>query len=87
MRGLRERKQVGPTDPGSAVSAASWIWGALCHWGCRPVVLSGGRTRVGTWPWGWARRNRGQDGVLAQAGWGGLYGRGKKASRLGASQG
>lgn len=43
--------------------------------------------RVGTWPWGWARRTRGQDGVLAQAGWGGLSGRGKKASRLGASQG
>ena len=54
MRGLRERKQVGPADLGSAVSAASWAWGALgraasgpvftlCHWGW-PVVLSGGWT-------------------------------------------
>lgn len=54
MRGLRERKQVGPADLRSAVSAASWAWGALgwaasgpvfalCHWGW-PVILSGGQT-------------------------------------------
>ena len=54
MWGLRERKQVGPADLGSAVSAASWAWDALgraasdpvftlCHWGW-PVVLSGGWT-------------------------------------------
>lgn len=54
MWGLRERKQVGPADLGSVVSAASWAWGALgraasdpvftlCHWGW-PVVLSGGWT-------------------------------------------
>lgn len=54
MRGLRERKQVGPADLGFAVSAASWAWGALgraalgpvfalCHWGW-PVILSRGWT-------------------------------------------